>query len=119
MPAESEPCMWGSATLVTLVSSTCMMTTIITVSVMAHRRAGDSGASVMVGSEGAEEGGQRVYLGGLQAHSEQGVVEQDDVVQGRRAAVVEERRPRGDAAQDRDLEGLNVDALAGHQRADR
>src|SRR2546425_2597368 len=41
MPAESEPCMWGSATLVTLVSRTCMTVTIITENVMAHRRAGD------------------------------------------------------------------------------
>ena len=39
MPAESEPCMWGSATLVTLVSSTCITVTIITESVIAHRRA--------------------------------------------------------------------------------
>src|SRR2546425_6635229 len=41
MPADIEPCMWGSATLVTLVSSTCMTVTIITESVMAHRRAGE------------------------------------------------------------------------------
>ena len=46
MPAESEPCMWGSATFVTLVSRTCMMVTIITDIVMAHRRAGEIGASV-------------------------------------------------------------------------
>ena len=46
MPADSEPCMWGSATLVTLVSSTCMTVTIITDSVMAQRRAGEIGASV-------------------------------------------------------------------------
>src|SRR5438128_9156149 len=40
MPADSEPCMWGRATLVTLVSRTCMIVTIITESVMAHLRAG-------------------------------------------------------------------------------
>src|SRR2546422_10573026 len=40
MPADSEPCMWGRATLVTLVSRTCMTVTIITESVMAQRRAG-------------------------------------------------------------------------------
>ena len=44
-PAENDPCMWGSATLVMLVSSTCMTVTIITVNVMAHRRAGVRGAS--------------------------------------------------------------------------
>src|SRR5215510_4217778 len=38
-PAESEPCMWGRATLVMLVSSTCMIVTIITENVMAHLRA--------------------------------------------------------------------------------
>src|SRR5436309_9393078 len=40
IPAESEPCMWGSATLVTLVSRTCMTVTIITENVMAQRRVG-------------------------------------------------------------------------------
>src|SRR5262245_8185300 len=44
-PADSDPCMCGSATLVTLVSSTCMTVTIITDTVMAHRRAPDTGAS--------------------------------------------------------------------------
>src|SRR5262245_3731821 len=38
-PAENEPCMWGSATLVTLVSRTCRTVTIITLNVMAQRRA--------------------------------------------------------------------------------
>jgi opacity protein-like surface antigen len=38
MPADIEPCMCGKATLVTLVSSTCMTVTIITDSVTAHRR---------------------------------------------------------------------------------
>src|SRR5215468_12596412 len=37
--AENEPCMWGRATLVMLVSSTCMIVTIITENVMAHLRA--------------------------------------------------------------------------------
>src|SRR5262245_7716216 len=44
-PADSEPCMCGSATFVTLVSSTCMTVTIITDTVMAHRWAPDTGAS--------------------------------------------------------------------------
>ena len=44
-PAESDPCMWGRATLVTLVSRTCMTVTIITDIVMAQRRAGEIGAS--------------------------------------------------------------------------
>lgn len=46
MPADIEPCMCGSATFVTLVSSTCMTVTIITDIVMAHRRAGEIGSSV-------------------------------------------------------------------------
>ena len=37
-PAESEPCMWGSATLVTLVSSTCMTATTMTEKVSSHLR---------------------------------------------------------------------------------
>ena len=37
-PADSEPCMWGSATLVTLESRTCMTVTIMTENVIAHRR---------------------------------------------------------------------------------
>src|SRR5438309_9023868 len=48
MPADSEPCMWGSATLVTLESRTCMTVTIITEKVMAHRRAGEICPSVTV-----------------------------------------------------------------------
>ena len=40
-PADSEPCMCGRATLVTLVSRTCMTVTIITDTVMAHLRAGE------------------------------------------------------------------------------
>ena len=36
-PADSEPCMWGRATLVTLKSRTCMTVTIITENVMAIR----------------------------------------------------------------------------------
>src|SRR5580765_654741 len=46
MPAESEPCMCGRATLVTLESRTCMTVTIITENVMAHRRAGEICQSV-------------------------------------------------------------------------
>src|ERR687891_2756027 len=45
MLAENEPCMWGSATLVMLVSSTCITVTIITDSVMAHLRPVLIGAS--------------------------------------------------------------------------
>src|SRR2546426_12191261 len=47
MPADIEPCMWGSATFVTLVSRTCMTVTIITESVMAQRRAGEISDSIM------------------------------------------------------------------------
>jgi hypothetical protein len=47
MPADIEPCMWGRATLVTLVSSTCMTVTIITDKVMAQRRAGEIWESIM------------------------------------------------------------------------
>ena len=46
MLAENEPCMWGKATLVMLVSSTCITVTIITEKVMAHFRADPTGASV-------------------------------------------------------------------------
>src|SRR5262249_8249353 len=46
MPADSEPCMWGSATLVTLVSRTCMTVTIITESVIAHLRAVEISVSI-------------------------------------------------------------------------
>ena len=59
MLAESEPCMCGSATLVMLVSSTCMTVTIITEKVMAHFRAELSGAS------GAGEGGGVTSAGSL------------------------------------------------------
>src|SRR5919109_28456 len=45
MLAENEPCMWGRATLVMEVSSTCMTVTIITEKVMAHLRAEPIGAS--------------------------------------------------------------------------
>ena len=45
-PADSEPCMWGRATLVTLESRTCMTVAIIAENVMAHRRAGEICQSV-------------------------------------------------------------------------
>src|SRR5262247_2156401 len=45
MLAEKDPCMWGRATLVMLVSRTCITVTSITEKVMAHRRAGVMGAS--------------------------------------------------------------------------
>ena len=50
-PAESEPCMWGRATLVTLASSTCMTVTIITETVIAHRRAEEICPSVAGSTE--------------------------------------------------------------------
>src|SRR5882762_9605445 len=43
-PGDSEPCMWGSATLVTLVSTICITVTSMTETVMAHLRAVDSSA---------------------------------------------------------------------------
>ena len=46
MLAENEPCMWGRATLVMLVSSTCITVTSMTESVMAHFRADPTGASL-------------------------------------------------------------------------
>jgi hypothetical protein len=46
MLAENDPCMWGSATLVMLVSSTCMTVTSITEKVMAHLCAEPRGASL-------------------------------------------------------------------------
>src|SRR5262249_53343748 len=46
IPADSEPCMCGRATLVTLESNTCMTVTIITENVMAQRRAGEICQSV-------------------------------------------------------------------------
>ena len=49
-PAESDPCMWGSATLVMLVSSTCMTVTSITEKVMAHLRKDCSGSPVAPGA---------------------------------------------------------------------
>src|SRR5262245_2835781 len=49
-PADSEPCMCGSATLVTVTSSTCMMVTVMTVAVMAHRRSAPTGASPLAGA---------------------------------------------------------------------
>src|SRR5262245_35846350 len=49
MLAEKLPCMCGSATLVMLVSSTCITVTIITENVMAHLRAALIGASVEAG----------------------------------------------------------------------
>ena len=45
--ADSEPWMCGSATFVTVTSSTCMMVTSITAAVMVHLRAAESGASVV------------------------------------------------------------------------
>src|ERR671930_242852 len=47
MLAENEPCMCGNATLVTLVSSTCITVTIITENVMAHLWTDPTGASLI------------------------------------------------------------------------
>src|SRR5512144_1301755 len=55
-PAESDPCMWGSATLVMLVSRTCITVTIITERVMAHFRKGESGSVVAAGPGGLPAG---------------------------------------------------------------
>src|SRR5262249_22125196 len=44
-PAESEPWMWGSATLVTVTASTCMIVTVITAAGMAPRRTAPTGPS--------------------------------------------------------------------------
>src|SRR5574342_669344 len=56
-PAESDPCMWGSATLVMLVSRTCITVTIITDAVMAHFRKGESGSGFASGAGGLPAGG--------------------------------------------------------------
>src|SRR2546426_3993511 len=45
MLAENDPCMWGRATLVMLVSSTCITVTSITEKVMAHLCVEPRGAS--------------------------------------------------------------------------
>ena len=59
MLAEKLPCMCGSATLVMLVSSTCITVTIITEKVMAHFRAGLIGASGAGGGGGVTRAGTR------------------------------------------------------------
>src|SRR5262245_63214153 len=52
--AESEPCMCGSATLVTLVSTICITVTSMTANVMAHLRALDNSpvADVVINAGG-------------------------------------------------------------------
>src|SRR5262245_3084659 len=45
-PADSEPCMWGSVTLVTLLSRICMTVSGITEKVIAHFSAWDSSRSL-------------------------------------------------------------------------
>src|SRR5262245_44130603 len=56
-PADSDPCRWGRMTLVQLVSRICMKATTMTVTVMAHLRAAEMGASadavVNAGGRGA------------------------------------------------------------------
>src|SRR5262245_9448574 len=59
MLAENEPCMCGSATLVMLVSSTCITVTIITENVIAHLRAALIGASGAGGGGGVTSAGAR------------------------------------------------------------
>ena len=59
MLAEKRPCMCGRATLVMLVSSTCITVTIITEKVMAHFRAELIGASVGGAGGGVTRAGTR------------------------------------------------------------
>ena len=59
MLAEKLPCMCGSATLVMLVSSTCITVTIITENVMAHLRA------ALIGASEAGAGGELTSAGSL------------------------------------------------------
>src|SRR5262245_24277357 len=77
MLAEKLPCMCGSATLVMLVSSTCITVTIMTENVMAHLRA------ALIGASGAGAGGAVTSAGSL-----------DDFV-----------RPGQDGGRDRQSEG--------------
>jgi len=60
IPADIEPCMWGRATLVMLVSMICMMVTSITEPVMAHFRAGASAMDGCTGSGIGAGGGSGV-----------------------------------------------------------
>src|SRR2546427_12419849 len=50
MLAANDPCMWGRATLVMEVSSTCITVTVITEKVMAHFRAELMGAGGAMGA---------------------------------------------------------------------
>src|ERR1700752_3857401 len=59
MLAEKLPCMCGSATLVMLVSSTCITVTIMTEKVIAHLRAALIGASGAGGGGGVTSAGTR------------------------------------------------------------
>src|SRR4029077_13562405 len=59
MLAEKLPCMCGRATLVMLVSSTCITVTVITEKVMAHFRAELIGASVGGAGGGGPRAGTR------------------------------------------------------------
>ena len=66
-PAESEPCMWGSATLMTVTSSTCITVTVMTVAVIAQRRTApicgsDSAAAVPASSGAHRAAGSRDAL---------------------------------------------------------
>lgn len=49
--AENEPCMWDRATLVMLVSRTCITVTSMTENVIAHLRAAPMGGSLTVSAE--------------------------------------------------------------------
>src|SRR5437867_79641 len=48
-PADIEPCRCGRTTLVTLVSRICMKATTMTVTVIAHFRAGEIGSAAAAG----------------------------------------------------------------------
>src|SRR2546427_4553504 len=55
-PAESEPCMCGRATFVTLVSRICITVTSMTEKVMSHFRTVDSGAVAAGGARSRAPG---------------------------------------------------------------
>src|SRR5262245_50929832 len=55
-PADSEPWMCGSATFVTVTSSTCMTVTIMTVKVMSHLRVAPTGAPASGGAGASRPG---------------------------------------------------------------
>src|SRR5262245_37131505 len=101
MLAEKLPCMCGSATLVMLVSSTCITVTIITENVIAHLRAaliGASGAGALGGVTSAGSlddlvGPGQDGRGDGETQSPRGL-EVDDQLELRRLFDRQVRRPR-------------------------